>query len=62
MESKALIGLSVLLFVYALFSWALGRFINRKKIPKPTEFHNFLLGGLIIGLPIIVLFVVFYLK
>lgn len=60
MESKAIIGLSVMLFAYALFSWSLGRFINRKKQPKPTEFQNFLLGGLIIAIPVVVALILGY--
>ncbi len=50
MNSNAIIGASVIFFSYILFSWALGRMINRKKEPKPTEFKNFLAGAWVIGL------------
>lgn len=49
MEGKAIIGISIILFTYALFSWALGRYINKKKEPRRTEFQNFLSGAWIIG-------------
>ena len=49
MENKALIGMIIVLFTYALFSWALGRYINKKKEPRRSEFQNFLSGAWIIG-------------
>lgn len=52
MESKAIIGICIILFTYGLFSWALGRYINKKKDPRPSEFQNFLSGSWIIGLVI----------
>lgn len=49
MDSKAVIGVSIIFFTYALFSWALGHFLNRKKDPRPSELQSFLKGSLIIG-------------
>ena len=50
MESNVIIGISILLFTYGLFSWALGRFINKRNQKETNEFQNFLSGGWIIGL------------
>ncbi len=50
MEGNPLIGISVLLFIYALFSWSLGRFINKRKQKEATELQNFLDGAWILGL------------
>lgn len=50
MEGNPLIGISVLLFIYALFSWSLGRFINKRKQKEATELQNFLVGAWILGL------------
>lgn len=55
MDSKALIGIVILLFTYSLFSWALGRQINKKKQPRPTEFQSFLTGSWIVGLIVVLL-------
>ncbi|MBI9069332.1 MAG: hypothetical protein JEZ09_18690 [Salinivirgaceae bacterium] len=59
MENKALIGIITLLFTYALFSWALGRYINKKKEKKSSEFENFLSGAWILG--IVLAFFIIYL-
>lgn len=53
MDTKVIAGITVVLFTYALFSWALGRYINKKKEPRPSEFQNFLQGSWIIGAIII---------
>jgi len=58
MESKAIIGISILFFTYGLFSWALGRFINKRKKNKTNEFQNFLAGAWIIGL-VLAFFIVY---
>lgn len=50
MEGNPLIGISVLLFIYALFSWSLGRFINKRKQKEVTEMQNFLDGAWILGI------------
>lgn len=50
MNSNAIIGISILLFTYGLFSWALGRFMNKRKNKETSEFQNFLTGAWIIGL------------
>ncbi len=60
MESNVIIGICVLFFTFSLFSWALGRYINKKKDPKPNEFQNFLAGSWILGLVIVFLTAVLY--
>ncbi len=59
MESKA-IGIGILIFTYSLFSWALGRFINKRKNKKVSEFQNFLSGAWVIGLVLVFLIIYFY--
>jgi len=49
MNSKVIIGITIIFFTYSLFSWALGHYLNRKKDPRPTELQSFLKGSLIIG-------------
>ncbi len=60
MDNKALIGISILLFTYGLFSWAIGRFINKRKKKESTEFQNFLLGAGILGIILIALIAYLY--
>jgi predicted outer membrane lipoprotein len=50
MENNPIIGFSVLLFIYAFFSWSLGRFINKRKQKEVSEFQHFLTGAWILGL------------
>ena len=59
MGSEKIIGFTFILFIYLLFSWALGRFINKhhKKI-ESNELQNLLSGAWILGL--IVAFFVIY--
>lgn len=61
MNSKTIIGLSIILFTYALFSWALGRYINKRKEKKVNEFQNFLSGAWILGLIVAFLSIYLYL-
>jgi uncharacterized membrane protein YidH (DUF202 family) len=61
MDNKVIIGIGILIFTYGLFSWALGRYINKKKEKKFSEFQNFLAGAWIIGLILTFLMVYFYL-
>lgn len=49
------IGISILIFTYGLFSWALGRYINKRKGNKTSEFNNFLAGAWIIALVLVFL-------
>ena len=58
MGSEKIIGISVILFIYVFFSWALGRFINKHKKKEVTEFQNFLSGAWIIG-AVVAFFVVY---
>lgn len=62
MENKTLIGFVTLLFTYMLFSWALGRFVNKRKHKNLSEFQNFLSGAWMLGLVILFLFVYLYLS
>ncbi|PKP08376.1 MAG: hypothetical protein CVU09_16110 [Bacteroidetes bacterium HGW-Bacteroidetes-4] len=50
MEGNPIIGISVLLFIYGLFSWSLGRLINKRKKKEATELQNFLDGAWILGI------------
>lgn len=57
MEKQAIVGIGIILFTYILFSWALGRFINRRGGRKVSELRNLfdgawrlilILGGILI--------------
>ncbi|MDA3893867.1 MAG: hypothetical protein PF517_19580 [Salinivirgaceae bacterium] len=61
MDNKVIIGIGILIFTYGLFSWALGRYINKKKEKKFSEFQNFLAGAWIIGLIIVFIILILYL-
>ena len=50
MTSEIITGIGILVFTYGLFSWALGKFINKRKEKKANEFQNFLSGAWILGL------------
>jgi len=58
MTSEIITGIGILVFTYSLFSWALGKFINKRKDKKVNEFQNFLAGAWILGL-IIAFFTVY---
>jgi hypothetical protein len=60
MNKEIITGIAILFFTYSLFSWALGRFINKRKGIKTSEFKSFLLGAWIIGLFIIFMIVMLY--
>ncbi len=49
MESKVIVGIGILIFSYGLFSWALGRYLNKTKKKETNEIQNFLSGAWIIG-------------
>ncbi len=60
MNKETIIGIGILVFSYSLFSWALGRFINKRKGIKVSEFKNFLSGSWIIGLFIVFIILMLY--
>jgi len=60
MNSNAIAGISVIVFTYTLMSWALGKYLNKKKEPKTTELKNFLSGAWVIGIFIALGFIISY--
>jgi hypothetical protein len=57
MKTDVIAGVSIILFTYTLFAWALGAYINKKKEDNKNHWKNlwdgawrlfFILGGLIV--------------